>query len=221
MKRFNLLLLSALAALLLPAAASAQYYQIANRLQGLISPALSGSVNYKGFVEVAGVAGIGDNRANFLELSTSQGFRYSNWFYMGAGMGVAVAMAHQTEWLGGNSTPYPGRDYAKTKCMIPVFSDFRFNIGTGGAASVFIGIRLGAAWLLGSSYLLMDDACMTSETQFYMRPAIGVRIPLAKGGNQAFNAGVTYQMLTSNNNYYRQSNSVTLNNIGLSLAFEW
>ena len=30
---------------------SAQYYEIANRLPGLIRPALSGSLNYKGFIE--------------------------------------------------------------------------------------------------------------------------------------------------------------------------
>ncbi len=31
--------------------ASAQYYEIANRVQQLITPALSGSGSYKGFIE--------------------------------------------------------------------------------------------------------------------------------------------------------------------------
>lgn len=52
----------------------AQYYELANQLPSLISPALSGSMNYRGFVQVHGLAGLGDARANFVGISTSQGF---------------------------------------------------------------------------------------------------------------------------------------------------
>ena len=49
-----------------------------------------------------------------------------------------------------------------------------------------------------------------------------MRIPVsAQKPNQAFNVGVTYQLLTSNNNYYYYSNSLTLNNIGISVSYEW
>jgi len=74
--------------------AKAQYYEIANQLPGVISPALSGSMNYKGFIELSGVAGFGDNRANIIGVTTSQGFQYSSWFFMGAGLGVEVAMTN-------------------------------------------------------------------------------------------------------------------------------
>lgn len=64
-------------------ASRAQYYEITNQLTNLISPALSGSFNYKGYVEASGLAGVGHNRANFIGISTTQGFRYASWFYMG------------------------------------------------------------------------------------------------------------------------------------------
>lgn len=77
--------------------ASAQYYEIATQLPQLISPALSGSLNYKGFVELSGTAGIGNNRVNDIGISTTQGFRYASWFFMGVGAGVDVVMAQQPD----------------------------------------------------------------------------------------------------------------------------
>ena len=220
MNRFNLLLLTLFA--MLPAAVSAQYYQIANQIPQLLSPALSGSLNYKGFVELTGMPGLGHNRANIIDISTTQGFQYSSWFFMGVGAGVDAVMAQQP----GNWHPTPDYDYmyrgnTKTKVMIPLFSDFRFTFGPA-TSSFFIDLKVGAAWLIGSDYLRMADGFMSNSTQFYFRPTIGMRIPVsAQKPNQAFNVGVTYQLLTSNNNYYYYSNSLTLNNIGISVSYEW
>ena len=220
MKRFNLILLTLFA--MLPAAVSAQYYQIANQIPQLLSPALSGSLNYKGFVELTGMPGLGHNRANIIDISTTQGFQYSSWFFMGVGAGVDAVMAQQP----GNWHPTPDYDYmyrgnTKTKVMIPLFSDFLFTFGPA-TSSFFIDLKVGAAWLIGSDYLRMADGFMSNSTQFYFRPTIGMRIPVsAQKPNQAFNVGVTYQLLTSNNNYYYYSNSLTLNNIGISVSYEW
>ena len=211
--------------------ASAQYYEIANQLPSLISPILQGGVNYKGFVELSGTAGIGDSRANFVGISTSQGFRYADWFFMGVGIGVDVAIARdqdrsqiQPRDYGYNDYPgYWDHSYSKTKCMIPVFTDFRFNIGGMQNTSCFIDLKVGAAWLIGNSYLgLSNGACLNTDTQFYLKPTVGVRIPVNKQNpNQAFNIGVTYQLLTSNNNYYWYDNGVTLSNIGVTVGYEW
>lgn len=202
---------------------SAQYYQIASQLPSLISPALSGSLNYRGSVEFSGLAGLGHNRANDLSLTTSQGFQYATWFYMGVGLGVDLMMAQQPD----NWIPNPGYDYMyhkgdKTKVMIPVFTDFRFNIGSMERTSFYIDVKLGASWLIGSSYLRMADGCLSNGTQFLLRPSMGVRIPTSSSNpKQAFNIGLTYQLLTSNNNYYWNSNSLTLNNLGVTVSYEW
>lgn len=221
MKRFYSLLL--LLAALVPLSLSAQYYEIANQLPSLISPALSGSGSYKGFVEFSGLAGLGHNRANDIGISTSQGFQYTSWFFMGVGVGVDVMMAQQPEgWQPNPDYDYMYRGTAKTKAMIPVFSDFRFNIGERNTTSFFIDLKLGAAWLIGRDYLRMADGFMSNSTQFFFRPSIGVRIPVsAQNSKQAFNIGLTYQLLTSNNNYYWNSNSLTLNNLGVSVSYEW
>ena len=75
MKRFYLFVFALL--VLVPVQMSAQYYQIANQLPQLISPALSGSFDYKGFVELSGLAGVGHNRSNIIDLSTTQRFQYT------------------------------------------------------------------------------------------------------------------------------------------------
>lgn len=221
MKRFYLLVIAL--ASLLPLHVSAQYYQIANQLPQLISPALSGSLNYKGFVEVSGLAGVGHNRANVIDFSTTQGFQYSSWFFMGVGAGVDVVMAQQPQgWRPNPDYDYMYRGNTKTKVMIPLFSDFRFNIGSQEATSFFIDFKVGASWLIGSDYLRMADGFMTNETQFYFRPSVGLRIPVSKERfDHAVNVGVSYQLLTSNNNYYWNDNSLTLNNLGVSISYEW
>lgn len=203
--------------------ASAQYYEIATQLPQLISPALSGSLNYKGFVELSGTAGIGNNRVNDIGISTTQGFRYASWFFMGVGAGVDVVMAQQPDgWEPDPDHSYMWHGSTQTKAMIPLFTDFRFNIGDARSLSCFIDLKVGAAWLIGNDYLRMADGFMGNGTQFYFRPAIGIRIPVsATDPDHAFNIGLTYQLITSGNNYYRYSRSLSLNNVGVAVSYEW
>ena len=204
------------------ATADAQYWQAANQLQSLISPALSGSGAYKGFVEVTGLAGIGSSRANHVEFSTSQGYQYRDWFYMGAGIGVDIVHSSLSDV---ESYPGPGvlpEDRLKqTGVMLPVFSDFRFNIAAGSGTSMYIDVRLGASWLCGSSYLKLNEGWLKNNANFYFRPSVGVRIPVSQNGKQAFNIGVSYLLLTSGNNYWYASNTQTLSAIGGSISFDW
>ena len=205
--------------------AKAQYYQIANQLSGLISPAIQGGFNYKGYVELSGTAGVGTNRANFIGISTTQGFRYASWFYMGAGIGVDVAMSQldgESPQPGSADTPWGYYRTSKTKAMIPVFTDFRFNLGEDSSTSMFIDLKLGAAWLIGSNYLRMNSGYMTSDAQFFVKPTVGVRVPVnPKNPRQAFNIGLTYQLLTSNGEYYWRNGSISLNNFGVTIGYEW
>ncbi len=214
----------ALFAAILPFSARAQYYQMAQQLPQLISPALSGSLNYKGFVDLTGTAGFGHNRANDLSITTSQGFQYASWFFMGVGAGVDVMIGQDVidHPVIDGAMDYFGHPASKTKVMIPLFTDFRFTIGPRTAASLFADIKIGASWLLGNSYLKMTDGVLTGATQFFLRPSVGVRVPINKANaSQAVNIGLTYQLLTSNSNYYWASRSLSLNNVGLSIAYEW
>ena len=63
---------------------------------------------------------------------------------------------------------------------------------------------------------------MGHGAQFFFRPAIGVRIPVsASNPKQAFNIGITYQLLTSNNIYRPYGSSGTLSSFGATIGFEW
>lgn len=181
-------------------------------------------MNYKGFIELSGVAGFGDNRANIIGVTTSQGFQYSSWFFMGAGLGVEVAMTN-SDMLSSDvgQARYREHSNSSTKVMIPVFSDFRFNFGNTGGVSFFADVKLGAIWLIGNSYLRLQEGCMTGDAQFYCKPALGVRIPVSSTNQrQAVNIGVAYELITSDNNYnYWNDNNITLNCLGVSLSFEW
>ncbi|MDE6329760.1 MAG: hypothetical protein K2L83_03500 [Muribaculaceae bacterium] len=207
--------------------AEAQYYQMANQLTNMLQPALSGSFNYKGFVDATATFGMGLNRANFIGVSTTQGFQYSSWFFMGVGMGVDMAMATGLENAPLTGVPPTSATYHNsdtTKVMIPVFSDFRFNIGSGMAKpSLFIDVKIGATWLIGSSYLQLANSRLTGQAQFLLRPSVGVRIPVnQKNAKQAVDIGLTYQLLTANNAWgYINSNTTTLNSLGVTASYEW
>lgn len=205
--------------------AEAQYYEIANQIPQLIRPALTGGFNYKGFVEAGYSKTVGRYDADMFEISTSQGMRYNNWFYMGVGIGVDFLNAHtDTEW-GSDWRPRDGFDLThpstKTAVMMPLFTDFRFNFGSGTAASFYADLKVGCSFLLSRDYIEIGDGYLTNQQYFYLRPSLGVRIPVnSKNPKQAIDVGITYKLLTSNywNNWSR---NVTLNSFGGSIAYEW
>lgn len=203
--------------------ASAQYYEIANRIPSLIQPALSGSGQYKGFIEAGYSKTLGNYDADFLELSTSQGFQYNSWFYMGVGLGVDVLFSHKNDdWGSDWENPSYGSDRGSTTtaAMIPLFTDFRFNIGGNSGASFFIDMKVGCSFLLGNKYISIGDGYLTNQEYFYLRPSIGMRIPTnSRNPKQAVDIGINYRLLTSN--YWNSwSRNITLNSIGVSLAFD-
>lgn len=229
MKR-SLPLIISIVALSGAASARAQYYDMANQLVSMVQPALSGGFNYRGFLDAGFTGGIGRNGCNSLEISTTQGFKYSDWFFMGVGAGVNVIFAGQGDDIHTSSSPghwgngfrpdYKQRD---TGVVIPLYSDFRFNIGGEKYTSFFIDLKLGAAFLVGKNYLLTPDGVLDNSEGFYFRPTAGVRIPVnSKNTRQAVNIGVTYQLITNNYwNYGGYYNNTTINSIGATVGFEW
>lgn len=234
----GMMLRGAVAALVVAAAAlpaQAQVWQATSQLSNMLSPILSGSGRYKGLVEVSGYAGVGDAKINHVEISTSQGYQYNSWFYMGAGIGVDIVHTPASDAPdthgyydpadGWNNNYYGRYGYKRTGVMLPVFTDFRFDIATGSAPtspSVLIDLRLGASWLLGNRYMMTDHGYLSNQTQFYCRPSVGVRIPVGSASpRQAVSIGVSSLLLTSGNNYWYYGDSQTLSAFGASVSFEW
>ena len=205
--------------------AHAQYYQMANQLTQLIQPALSGGMNYKGFVDGSYLKGVGDRNADYLEITTTQGMKYADWFFMGVGAGVEVVFTNPssqfTDWAGVTDGFNTSKGHSRTGWVIPLFTDFRFDIGKPADVGFFIDLRLGCSFLLSDKYLEIGDGYMTNSECFYLRPSFGIRIPLSSSNpKQAVNVGVSYQLTTSNYWYYHSSKS-TLNGIGVNIGFEW
>lgn len=202
----------------------AQYYEIANQIPSLIRPALSGSMNYRGFIEGGYSKTFGSNDADFIEFSTSQGFQYSSWFYMGVGLGADILTAHRNDgW--GSWNPDSQFDYnhpsTKSAVMMPVFTDFRFTLGDSMLASFYIDLKIGCSFLLSDRYIEIGNGFLTNQQYFYLRPTLGIRIPISKDHpKQAVDIGINYKLLTSNY-WYSWSRTVSLNSLGASIAFEW
>lgn len=200
-------------------AASAQYYQMVNQATDMISTAIRGGANYRGLFDVSYIKGIGDKQANFLEFSTTQGVKYGNLFFIGVGAGVD--MMH-TEI---NNNPYSPSGHATTQnsVMIPLYTDFRLNLGAPTALGFFIDLKVGAGFYVSNDYILVGDGYINSSSSFYLKPAIGFRLPVSKKNPKlAVNVGGTYQLLT-NSYWYNpgMSNNVSLSAFGLNVGFEW
>lgn len=200
--------------------ANAQFYEIANQIPNLITPALSGSMNYKGFVEAEYLHGLGDFSSDFVGASTVQGFSYSNWFFMGAGLGVQYIHTSPKGW--DDSYTRPGNKSLSTNgVLIPVFTDFRFTMGSPKTLGFFIDLRLGASFLASDDYMQIGYGYITNNEYFYFRPSIGFHVPTnPQKPKQGFDIGVSYQLLT--NNYWGgYSRNSTLNALGVNIAYEW
>lgn len=201
--------------------AKAQYYEAANTLTKLITPAISGSGRYKGFIEAGYSHTLGHYNGDFIEFSTSQGYQYKNWFFMGAGLGIDLLLTHPGAHFGEGTPPPAMPNYTKTAPMLPLFTDFRFNIGNTSTVSFFLDLKVGCSFLLSNKYVAIGNGYLTNREYFFLDPSIGVRIPVnKKNPKQAFDLGVRYKLITSNY-WYMYNNNITLQSLGAFLAFEW
>lgn len=219
----KILSIAILAAASLGASVNAQIYEAINTLQSVISPALSGSGRYKGYVEAGYSHTLGKYNGDFIEVSTSQGYQYNNWFFMGAGLGFDLLLSHPgSHWNEGMETPPPGeRGYSKTAPMLPLFADFRFLISSTQNISFFLDLKVGCSFLLSNKNIAIGDGFLTNREYFFLTPAIGLRMPCnKKNPKQAIDVGVKYKLLTSNY-WYNYNNNITLQAIGAFIAYEW
>lgn len=219
------LMIYALAAMGAILPASAQYSDVVNGITNVIMPAISGAKSYKGFVEADYTQGIGNYRTNFATISTTQGYQMTNWFYMGAGIGVDLLWSNvNDDWGNGwsrQSHDWNDQSYTSTAVMVPIFTDFRFRFGAWNAASFFIDLKIGAAFLCINDYVKIRNGYLTNTNYFYFQPAIGVRVPVnPNNAKQAINIGIHYRLLTSDYWSGYQS-SVVLNGLGLGVSYEW
>ena len=219
MKKIFAILLLSLSAVTF--STQAQVFEAINTLQSVISPALSGSGKYKGWVEGSYSHTLAKYNGDFIELTTTQGYQYNSWFFMGAGLGFDLLLSHKGSHWNEMDTPPPAKDYTMTAPMLPLFADFRFLIGDTSNISFFLDLKVGCSFLLSNKYVAIGDGFLTNREYFFLNPSIGLRLPCnRKNPKQAVDVGVKYKLLTSNY-WYNYNNNITLQAIGAFVAFEW
>ncbi|MDE6479835.1 MAG: hypothetical protein K2L45_06145 [Muribaculaceae bacterium] len=215
MKKIYLTLVIALAGIF---NLSAQYTSIVNQAASILQTAVMGGMRYRGYVDASYTGGFGRLQANFVGVSTVQGLQYADWFYMGAGLGVDLVTSktdsNNNGWFGDRQTRTTG-------VMIPIFTDFRFNIGGSKSPSFFIDVKAGGSFLIGKNYLAIENGYINGSEYFLLKPSIGLRIPTGNNGKRSMNIGITYQLLTCNYWWYNNSNSGTLNSLGATVSYQW
>lgn len=221
MRKSLLLLISLLGSSAAPA--WAQYYGIANQIASALQAPLSGSSRYKGFVEASYTRGLGNINADFLEFTTTQGYQYNSWFFMGVGLGAQVVFGNtesRPETLPSPTAPGWNLSSHTTGVMIPLYTDFRFT-PWGRSTGLYLDLRAGASFLIGRDYLNIGQGYINNQEYFYFKPSLGIKVPVSKDHpDQAFDIGLSYQLLTANY-WYGYTSSRVLNNLGLSVGFEW
>ena len=218
MKKKYAIILVALISFLMPSSGAAQYTNIVNQAASLMQTAIMGGMRYRGYVDASYTGGFGRLQADFVGISTVQGVQYADWFFMGAGLGVDLVYSKTSmapsDW---NYT----RVRRTSGAMVPIFTDFRFNIGGSQGPSFFIDIKAGGSFLIGKNYLAIENGYINGSEYFMLKPSIGLRVPVSKDGRRSMNLGLTYQLLTCNYWWYNNSDSGTLNSIGATVSYQW
>ena len=218
MKKKHIVLIIALLMSVVPFRATAQYTSLVNQATNMMQTALIGGMRYRGYVEASYTGGFGNLQADFVGISTVQGVQYADWFFMGAGLGVDLVYsktdASYNGWFGDRKTRTSG-------AMVPIFTDFRFNIGGNQGPSFFIDIKAGGSFLIGKNYLAFENGYINGSEYFMLKPSIGLRVPVGGNGKRSMNLGLTYQLLTCNYWWYNNTNSGTLNSLGATVSYQW
>ncbi|MDE7346694.1 MAG: hypothetical protein K2N48_08140 [Muribaculaceae bacterium] len=218
MKKKHIALIIAALIGIMPFGASAQYTNIVNQAASLMQTAMLGGMRYRGYVDVSYTGGFGNLQVDFVGVSTVQGVQYADWFFMGAGMGVDLVYSKSSKPA--NEWNF-NRKVSSSGAMVPVFTDFRFNIGGSQGPSFFIDIKAGGSFLIGKNYLAIENGYINGSEYFMLKPSIGLRVPVTKNGKRSVNIGLTYQLLTCNYWWYNNSNSGTLNSLGGTVSYQW
>ncbi|MDE7421843.1 MAG: hypothetical protein K2N35_16765 [Muribaculaceae bacterium] len=197
---------------------SAQYTNIVNQAASLMQTALMGGMRYRGYVDASYTGGFGNLQADFVGISTVQGVQYADWFFMGAGLGVDLVYSKSSKPV---SEWNYNRKVSTSGVMIPIFTDFRFNIGGSQSPSFFVDIKAGGSFLIGKNYLAIENGYINGSEYFMLKPSIGLRVPVSKNGKRSVNIALTYQLLTCNYWWYNNNNSGTLNSLGGTVSYQW
>ncbi len=99
--------------------------------------------------------------------------------------------------------------------MIPIFTDFRFIMGSQTSASLFVNLRLGASFLCSDTYIQIRDGYLTSKEYFTSSLHSVYDSHQHRNPKQAINVGVHYRLLMTSNYWSSWQYNAAINGLGL------
>ncbi len=151
---------------------------------------------YRGFVELGYSVGFGDYKVDRIELSTSHGYQFNPYLFLGGGL--AEHYYHESEGF-----------------LMPLFVDFRANF-TNTPAVPFFGLKVGYSIGLSSDFVSSGGA--------YFAPALGVKFKTGYSFAINITAGYTYQSVdVYDYDYYSgyYDDDISLSAFSLKLGIEF
>ena len=149
---------------------------------------------YKGFVDLGYTAGVGDYGTGRVELTTSHGYQFNSYLFVGGGTGFQYY--HEAETF-----------------TMPIFADIRANFMKGPIVP-FVGFKA------GYTFDLSEDA---GGLGCYLSPSAGVKLAVSSGVALNLSVGYTAQMVNIDyedySGYY--SGHVTLNGVSFKVGIEF
>lgn len=149
---------------------------------------------YRGFVDVGYTIGTGDYSAGRIELTTSHGYQFNPYIFLGGGTGLQIF--HEAECT-----------------AMPLFVDFRVNFKKG-AIVPFAGVKT------GYTFMLNDD---TDDLGFYCAPSVGVKFMTNHRMAVNLSLGYTVQLFDYNykDYYYYYYATKNLGGVSIKLGLEF
>lgn len=159
---------------------------------------------YRGFVDFGYTAGVGDMNIGRVELTTSHGFQFNPYLFVGAGTGIHCYFKANERKL----------ELSEKECLpvIPFFVDLRGSFLKGSIVP-FIGIKLGYSCALVSASNEYDF----SGLGLYIAPSAGVKFAITSQAMLNLSLGYSVQNTTIGEYSYRDYDETTINMGGVSI----
>lgn len=151
---------------------------------------------YRGFADMGYTVGIGEWKAGRIEVTTSHGYQFTPYLFMGGGTGIHYYCTDGAE-----------------ETVVPLFVDFRANFIKGKIVP-FARIKAGYSFDTSESF---------EGLGFYIAPSAGVKFMVSDNFAINFSLGYTSQLVDSyyEDYYYEYSSTENLGGITFKTGFEF
>lgn len=165
---------------------------------------------YRGFADFGYTVGVGDYEFGRFEVSTTQGYQFNPYFFVGGGVGFHFMQSYETA---GMEIALDKRD---AKVSIPLFADLRGTFSKRKFAP-FIDLKAG--------YFL------TNNDGLYGNISVGCRMTVKRKQAVSLSVGYTYEKLefetfdrfmnSTSMNYTRSSRKLDCEGISIKIGYEF